>query len=327
MFKLISITQRTTLVGVAWLALSCHQSVALKAGDSIEHQTDASHRIMLTDQNTKSQIKGCIDPDLNRIPQSVRLTLCDGRTAQGKMLILSEEILEGVNLAGIRGTLKLPQSHDVKAGVKFGAGSDTRKGSLKARVHCRNGIGVTHVSSPQVWDDLTPSSDGSVDDFQAGSEAFLGEGSSNCRGEAFVNISGQGKGLFPDDQLGSNRGSGESWSDIFQDTHSGIYFTNVLANAKTTALSWNSALELCSGLSGLKSGENWRLPTQKELLQLYIDGISQFRSFGVSYQSFWSSTSDSTNTDHAITVNLANGRGSTESKGNALAVVCIRTGS
>jgi hypothetical protein len=63
-----------------------------------------------------------------------------------------------------------------------------------------------------------------------------------------------------------------------------------------------SASQLCSGING---GGVWRLPTQKELMQAYIDG-SYFNLTSVASQDYyWGATL--AGSSYAVEVNLNNG--------------------
>jgi len=84
--------------------------------------------------------------------------------------------------------------------------------------------------------------------------------------------------------------------------------SNVAAGGKT-------ALELCS-----ERGNGWRLPTQKELMQAYIDG-SNFNLTQLS-NGFWSATeSNSTSAWHVL---LSSGSTGTNFKTNRYQVRCVR---
>lgn len=57
------------------------------------------------------------------------------------------------------------------------------------------------------------------------------------------------------------------------------------SGANNIAVGNKTAITLCSSL-----GNGWRLPTQKEIMQAYIDGSFYNLSFSRSYIAFWSST-------------------------------------
>jgi hypothetical protein len=85
-----------------------------------------------------------------------------------------------------------------------------------------------------------------------------------------------------------------------------------------------------SGRSAHTGGTGWHLPSQKELTQLYINGISRMgnstqSAFGSTNALFWSSSLYSISAPYAWFVNLASGRASTNSRGTS-ALLCLRPG-
>ena len=84
-----------------------------------------------------------------------------------------------------------------------------------------------------------------------------------------------------------------SWTQIWKDELTGLYLTNIL-HVTGGGSDWYRLSAMCSGLDSLNGGSGgtgWRLPTQKELLQLYIDGISKVvLAGGGTNQYFWSSS-------------------------------------
>lgn len=121
--------------------------------------------------------------------------------------------------------------------------------------------------------------------------------------------------------------------DDKQDPRTNLVWSKCLANSDG-AVSFSSAV--CSGFSWLDNGINnlgrtakqlcsdrgdgWRLPTQKELMQAYIDGSYYNLSAATSY--YWSTTEASdTNAWH---VNLATGYTRSIGKTSMYRVVCVR---
>ena len=92
-----------------------------------------------------------------------------------------------------------------------------------------------------------------------------------------------------------------------------------------------NAINACGTLSleavtGQGAKTDWYLPTQKELMQAYLDGIyNQAGDIFTTDSRFWSSTEDSGNATRAWTVYLSNGRtyGSTKTL-TAYSVRCVR---
>lgn len=91
-----------------------------------------------------------------------------------------------------------------------------------------------------------------------------------CDASNFTDVSG-GTNLVPTNTTPTSGDT--SWSKIYQDQLTGMYFTNLLNSAGTAT--WAEAYKSCASLNSGDGAGAWRLPTQKELLQLYIDGIAQ----------------------------------------------------
>lgn len=114
--------------------------------------------------------------------------------------------------------------------------------------------------------------------------------------------------------------SGLIWSQALINTAGTIGFTT----GAPTAFTWSSggtnntsrtASQLCSD-----RGDGWRLPTQKELMQAYIDG-SNF-NLTQPASNFWSATQVSST--YAWYVNLSNGNTSNNTMTNTYYVRCVR---
>lgn len=86
-------------------------------------------------------------------------------------------------------------------------------------------------------------------------------------------------------------------------------------DADSIAVGGKTALQLCS-----ERGDGWRLPSQKELIQAYIDGSY----FNLTYtnQLFWASTQ--TNSTNAWTFNLSNGNAGSYAFTTSYYVRCVR---
>ncbi len=121
-----------------------------------------------------------------------------------------------------------------------------------------------------------------------------------------------------------------------QDGRTGLIWSNLVYKSSNTATfslssatdwSWNATLDnnvavggktaitLCSSM-----GNGWRLPTQKELQQAYIDG--SFFNLSQSVNSFWSSTSY--NGDSSWLVALSDGFMVSSGQSNTSHVRCVR---
>jgi len=77
-----------------------------------------------------------------------------------------------------------------------------------------------------------------------------------------------------------------------------------------------------NGLTGVET--DWRLPSQKELMQAYIDGSAN--NLPNAGNSFWSSAENATNRAYAWYVNLGNGHTSNYPKSNNYNARCVRGG-
>jgi hypothetical protein len=106
----------------------------------------------------------------------------------------------------------------------------------------------------------------------------------------------------------------------------GVAVTSV--NPQGSAKTWTNAIAACKALTWNNIGPNvWRLPTQKELMQLYIDGISRVDSakMGNLNQYFWTSSTSSELTLNGWAVNPATGVATTSTKLiSALNVICVK---
>lgn len=80
-----------------------------------------------------------------------------------------------------------------------------------------------------------------------------------------------------------------AWTEIWQDLTTGVKFTNILNNGLGSSRQFNF-VQLCQSLDSGDGAGKWYLPTQKEMLRLYINGISRVPLSAMSYSSYWSST-------------------------------------
>jgi hypothetical protein len=118
----------------------------------------------------------------------------------------------------------------------------------------------------------------------------------------------------------------------------------MVTEVSATSYTWQNAITYCHNLGeaggaitnpipviGGASYSDWRLPTQKELMQLSnagIRGLNQTSNlmtfFGDVDASFWSSSSVSYNTSLAWGVYLPNGDAFVNDKTYATRAVCVR---
>ena len=129
-------------------------------------------------------------------------------------------------------------------------------------------------------------------------------------------------------------GTGDSGAG-YKDNSTGLVFSmpcngvgcSSLSNTTPITYSWDSsasnnnsltASQLCSSHSG------WSLPTQKQLMQAYIDGsYGNLESAGV-YRHYWSATTYSNSTTSAWYVDLSYGNTNLNTKTTTLNVRCVR---
>lgn len=133
-----------------------------------------------------------------------------------------------------------------------------------------------------------------------------------------MNDSGVGGGTT------GNNGCDGSEDCVFQDRYTGMKWTKDMG----TRTSWADAITYCHELT--YGGYNdWRLPTQKELMQAYINGIwSQKHPVKlsiVSTSSYWTATTQSSQTVEAWFVNLASGNAAAVEKSTSgFRAICVR---
>lgn len=112
---------------------------------------------------------------------------------------------------------------------------------------------------------------------------------------------------------------------VYKDRLTGAYWAKVTSTQDT----WENAIAHCDGLS-YGSYTDWRLPTQKEMLQAYVDGIWSLKDstkLNLLATSYWSATTNAQSTTYAFTMNFAGGAGGQGTKTSAVAVyqgVCVR---
>lgn len=109
-----------------------------------------------------------------------------------------------------------------------------------------------------------------------------------CDSSNFTNVSG-GAGLVPSNSIPT--GATIAFTQIWQDNLTGMYVSNPLYAGAANTKTWADAILMCESLNGGTAGNGWRLPVQKEILQLYVDGISKVPVSGMSLNNcFWAAT-------------------------------------
>ena len=172
------------------------------------------------------------------------------------------------------------------------------------------------------WNDTTPDWWDTVEDLQT-----VG-GATPPHPWSAVGYTCGGLGTEGDDTVWIDRTTGGCTSGAqdckFQDRISGLEWTEL----QSIGMSWGKALTTCNDLIFAGSSD-WRLPTQKELLEGYTHGISTAATTnwitGGDYLSyFWSSTSLGNFPGLAWALNLGSGnRPNNYTKNLANAVTCV----
>lgn len=155
---------------------------------------------------------------------------------------------------------------------------------------------------------------------------------------------------------GDNAGEESAWSNtagtattgVWKDSRTGLYWSNsqgFLSNSFTEATcdyfsttprgsytgadgDCGNAINYCANLNlaaGGTSSTDWYLPSQKELMQAYLNGIyNQTNTTFATTSDFWSSAEASDNPANAWLVYLSHGSTGNYGKVNALSVRCVR---
>jgi hypothetical protein len=99
----------------------------------------------------------------------------------------------------------------------------------------------------------------------------------------------------------------------------------VWSEVQSTSGNWKTSISTCDTLTFLGSSD-WRLPTQKEAMTAYANGIKgiQGTDFGSLDQFFWTSTSYSVNTTGAWYIRLTTGEVSFAGKTNSISIICVQ---
>ena len=157
------------------------------------------------------------------------------------------------------------------------------------------------TQSKVTWEDYKNGA--SADGDSAGEEATW----TNTKGAATTGVWQDGRtGLYWSASQGS-------FSNIFTVSSCGFFSNNLRGDYTGGDGTCGNAINYCAGLSLDSTGDatsetNWYLPSQKELMQAYLDGIyNQTNATFVSTADFWSSTEVSSPTSYAWNVNLNSG--------------------
>ncbi len=120
-----------------------------------------------------------------------------------------------------------------------------------------------------------------------------------CNASNFTNVSAE---VIP---TGTTPTHGtHNFTQVWRDELTGLLFTNVLSSTNHA-----KAIPLCENLNGSSAGTGWRLPTQKELMQLYINGVAKVPfTDGASVNSYFRSATVRSDSPSVVwVINLSNG--------------------
>lgn len=316
----------------------------------------AGPKVKLSDEQ-KTRLWSCKDPDLTKVSASTTVTLCNGTDAVGQLVDCSADaqtgcvatstfkaadiskvdatkIRSGTTIVGVGGSLadcaadgtvgcvttttyksantSAYSAFDIRSGVTVGG----LAGSL---AFCKNAADTAFFDNSaapaaaglDVWD--------TIDDYENGGtfpsmNAFSGVSGAVCSASNWQDVTADGACDSGADQC------------VMKDKITGLQWTAYQASAV-----WATAITTCNGLT-FNNQTGWRLPTQKELMQAYVDGAYVMANpnwittaeFGADV--FWSATTSSTNTAQQIPVSLATGWSpqNGDLTGNSHNVTCVR---
>jgi hypothetical protein len=253
---------------------------------------------------------------------------CNGNIVEGELEISSADIALGKTVAGVVGSFNGESLNPWN--LRDGVEANGSTGLMRA--NCRNVTGLynkaTYDGSPspagEVWD--------TIDDWNGSSVAALpavnpwGDDRYLCKYDETPNSTWQ---LVQD--FGAN--------SIFRDMNTNLVWTR---GNSTNSRDFDNdegddggndgALEYCDNLAyGGLSANSWRVPTQKEMMQAYIDGImsldNDHKSDGVNlgdlHGTFWTSTTQSDAAGNAYRTFLPNGFFSGSGKTSSYLVLCV----
>lgn len=148
-----------------------------------------------------------------------------------------------------------------------------------------------------------------------------------CDASNFKKVSGDGHPT-PTNTIVTN--ANRVFDSIWQDELTGLYVTNALVDA-TGSGDFIGSLALCDSLNGTSAGTGWRVPTQKEFMQLYVNGITRV-PLGTGYwpsssPKFRTSTTSASDYRSSFYMTPATGRtGQADERGwtTSYGVICVR---
>ena len=267
--------------------------------------------------------------------------------AASAALAVAGNIKSGVTIAGIAGTLTAtaPNAWDVRVGTVVNGVTG------KLKVNCRNRVraavynydgavgsipstGVATVSTNyDYWD--------TIDDYN---NAVSGLPTDVVTGYAGWTTNNDCGGVDTAIATAGEAATDNVWKDVT--TTNGTTASNCAATAanctmkdnitglewskiQSTSQTWSVAIDTCDALS-FNGQTDWRIPTQKELMESYAHGVRSAASANwiteaqIAANYFLSGSSFSSNADNAWLVFLAYGSTNFNLKTNPYQVVCVR---
>lgn len=233
----------------------------------------------------------------------------------------ASNIKSGINIFGIIGSML--------AGYTYGD-SDPSKvltTATGAGTYLATDYSLQKLQTKDDWVD----SGGTVDEYTAEENAWPAVTGSPFAGNTAINYAGSGGDLdlYSGAVLQDSR-TGLWWSDTSAVGASASSTTNVFTlTADGSRPTGGNAIGFCDALNAYNSGvgfgghNDWYLPTQKQLMQAYIDGAANHLPNPGNY--FWSSTEYYNSTTYAWNVYLANGNPNYTNKATNYTVRCVRS--
>ncbi len=309
---------RLSLFSAILLSVGCMKGSFLLKGSACQNGLCAAEEAAAP----KLAASACEDPDLASLKAGSKLTLCDGTVGVGTYSVAATDDLllcsqDGQQDCVAKGDFKAikPSSID-PSDVRIGKTIAGVSGADPEMKQCRNAadLGFWDASSlananSGTWSPNSIAEDwDTIDDYNNGTLTPPVDGPWGsayvCDPNNFTNVSALGlPGLTPTGTTPA--GANVVFSQIWRDDLTGVYFTNIIKSV-TAGSNWQGIMDMCANLDSGDGPGKWRLPTQKELLQLYIDGISRLAVSGGAFgYYFWTSTKDSTNSN-ALALDLSN---------------------
>ena len=309
----------------------------------------------------------CVDLDLAKVLASQEVTKCNGTKVMGLIINCAENgsacylptyaqgsqnkkavditniqagnIKSGVTIAGTDGVVVAavaPNAWDVRVGTTINGVT----GMLK--VNCRNRVNSSlynHDGSvgPITNDEITNGGStyydywDTIDDYNNGGSGLppgvvSGWTNNDCGGvETGADDANVWKDITTNGTTPSNCATTAD-NCTMKDKITGLHWSKIQSTSQT----WSQAINTCDALS-FNGQTDWRLPTQKELMEAYTHGIrsaatTNWITEGNMINNFWSGSSFSGSTDWAWFVHLAQGYSYYPSKTTSYSqhVVCVR---